>query len=391
MRALTWEGKHSVEMKNVRDPKILKPDDVIIKITTAAICGSDLHLYNGYIPTMKKGDILGHENMGEIVEIGPNVKNLKVGDKIVVAFDMGCGKCWHCDHEEYSACDNSNPNAHMAETLYGSSGAGLYGYSHLYGGYAGGQAEYLRVPWAEVNSIVVPKGIEDEKVLFLSDIFPTGWMAAENANIKRGDTVAVWGCGPVGQLAIRSAFMLGAERVIAIDHYESRLNLAAAAGAETINFDKTEEGILDEIKYLTGGVGPDSCIDAVGLEAHGHTITATIDRAKAAVMLATDRPDVLRQAMQSCRKAGTVSIPGVYGGLLDKIPFGAAFGKGLKFAMGQTHTQKYMKPLLDKILEGEIDPSEIISHRIDISEGPEAYKNFNDNKEEYRKVVIKMH
>jgi Threonine dehydrogenase and related Zn-dependent dehydrogenases len=391
MRALTWEGKHSVEVKNVRDPKILRPDDVIIKITTAAICGSDLHLYNGYIPTMQKGDILGHENMGEIVEVGPLVKKLKVGDKVVVAFDIGCGKCHHCETEEYSACDNSNPNAHMAEAMYGSSGAGLYGYSHLYGGYAGGQAEYLRVPYAETNCLVVPKDIADEKVLFLSDIFPTGYMAAENANIKKGDTVAVWGAGPVGQLAIRSAFLLGAERVIAIDHFDSRLQLAAKAGAETINFDKTGDGILDEIKYLTGGVGPDSCIDAVGLEAHGHTVTAMVDRAKAAVMLATDRPDVLRQAMQSCRKAGTVSIPGVYGGLLDKIPFGAAFGKGLTFKMGQTHTQKYMKPLLDLILSGKIDPSEIISHRINITQGPDAYKNFNDNKEEYRKVVIKMH
>lgn len=391
MRALTWEGKQNVAVKNVRDPKILRPEDVIIKITTAAICGSDLHLYNGVIPSMKKGDILGHENMGEIVEIGAAVKKLKVGDKIVVAFDIGCGKCWHCDHEEYSACDNSNPNAHMAELLYGSGGAGLYGYSHIYGGYAGGQAEYLRVPYAEVNSIVVPQGIEDEKVLFLSDIFPTGWMAAENANIKKGDTVAVWGAGPVGQFAIRSAFLMGAERVIAIDHYESRLRLAAQAGAETINFDKTGDGILDEIKYLTGGVGPDSCIDAVGLEAHGQTVTAMLDKAKMALALATDRPDVLRQCMQACRKAGTVSIPGVYGGLLDKVPFGAAFGKGLKFGMGQTHTQKYMKPLLNLILEGKIDPSEIISHRIDITQGPDAYKNFNDNKEEYRKVVIKMH
>lgn len=391
MRALTWEGKHQIAVKNVRDPQILRPDDVIIKVTTAAICGSDLHLYNGYIPMMKKGDILGHENMGEIVEVGSNVKKLKVGDRIVVAFDIGCGKCHHCEHEEYSVCDNSNPNAHIAEGLYGSSGAGLYGYSHIYGGYAGGQAEYLRVPYAEVNSVVVPRGIEDEKVLFLSDIFPTGWMAAENANIERGDTVAVWGAGPVGQFAIRSAFLMGAERVIAIDHFDSRLQLAAKAGAECINFEQTGDGILDEIKYLTGGVGPDSCIDAVGLEAHGQSVTAMIDKTKAAMFLATDRPDALRQCMQACRKAGTVSIPGVYGGLLDKIPFGAAFGKGLTFKMGQTHTQKYMQPLMDRILNGEIDPSEIISHRIDITEGPEAYKNFNENKEDYRKVVIKLH
>lgn len=391
MRALTWEGKHSVEVKNVRDPKILRPDDVIIKITTAAICGSDLHLYNGYIPTMKKGDILGHENMGEIVEVGPAVKKLKVGDRIVVAFDISCGKCWHCEHEDYSVCDNTNPNASMAETLYGASAAGLYGYSHLYGGYAGGQAEYLRVPFAEVNAQLIPQGIDDEKVLFLSDIFPTGYMAAENANIKRGDTVAIWGAGPVGQLTVRSAFLLGAERVIVIDQYKNRLDLAAQAGAETINFDKSEEGVLDELKYLTGGVGPDSCIDAVGLEAHGDTVTAMMDKAKAALFLATDRPNVLRQAIQACRKAGTVSVPGVYGGFLDKIPFGAAFGKGLHFNMGQTHTQRYMRPLLDLILEEKIDPSEIISHRVDITQGPEAYKQFNENKEEYRKVVIKMH
>lgn len=391
MKALCWQGKHDVAVKTVREPRILRPDDVIIRITTAAICGSDLHLYNGYIPTMKKGDILGHENMGEVVEVGPAVKNMKSGDKIVVAFDIGCGKCQHCVDEEYSACDNSNPNRYMADALYGHGGAGLYGYSHLYGGYAGGQAEYLRVPYADVNSIVVPKDIEDEKVLFLSDILPTGWMAAENCSIKRGDTVAIWGAGPVGQLAIRSAFLLGAERVIAIDHYESRLKLAEAAGAECVNFDNTEDGILEELNYLTGGRGPDSCLDAVGLEAHGHTVTAILDRAKTAVGLATDRPDVLRQAIQACRKGGTVSVPGVYGGFLDKIPFGAAFGKGLKFAMGQTHTQKYMAPLLEHILQGRLDPSEIISHRIGIDEGPAAYKNFNDNKEEFRKVVIKMH
>jgi threonine dehydrogenase-like Zn-dependent dehydrogenase len=391
MKALCWEAKNNVAVKNVRDPRILRPDDVIIKITTAAICGSDLHLYNGYVPTMKQGDILGHENMGEVVEIGPAVKTLKVGDKIVVSFDIGCGHCHHCEKEEYSVCDNSNPNRFMADEMYGHGGAGLFGFSHLNGGYAGGQAEYLRVPYADTNSVVVPKEIHDEKVLFLSDIFPTGWMAAENCNIKRGDTVAVWGAGPVGQMAIRSAFLQGAERVIAIDHYQSRLDLAAVAGAECINFDATEDGILDEINYMTGGVGPDACIDAVGLEAHGHTVTALLDRTKAAVGLATDRPDVLRQAIQSCRKAGTISIPGVYAAFLDKVPFGAAFAKGLKFNMGQTYTQKYMKPLLKLILDGKIDPSIIISHRINLDEGPEAYKGFNDSKDEYRKVVIRMH
>lgn len=391
MRALTWEGKQKVEMKHVRDPRILRPDDVIIRITTAAICGSDLHLYNGYIPTMEKGDILGHENMGEVVEVGPAVRRLKIGDKIVVAFDIGCGKCHHCAAEEYSACDNSNPNKYLGDALYGYGGSGLYGYSHMMGGYAGGQAEYLRVPYADVNALVVPQGIEDEKVLFLSDIFPTGWMAAENCNIKKGDTVAIWGAGPVGQMAIRSAFLMGAERVIVIDRFRARLDLAARAGAETINYEDSEEGVLDELNYLSGGMGPDSCMDAVGLEAHGNTLPALVDRAKAALWLANDRPNVLRQAIQACKKGGSLSIPGVYGGFLDKIPFGAAFGKGLKFSMGQTHTQRYMRPLLELILDGKIDPTEIISHRIDLAEGPGAYAEFNKNKDDYRKIVIKMH
>ena len=391
MKALTWESKHNVVVRNVREPKLLRPDDAIIKITTAAICGSDLHLYNGYVPSMQKGDILGHENMGIVVEVGPLVKKVKVGDKIVVSFDIGCGKCHHCEHEEYSACDNSNPNRYMADALNGYGGSAAFGYSHMYGGYAGGQAEYLRVPYVDTNALVVPEGIDDEKVLFLSDILPTGYMAAQNCNIKPGDTVAVWGAGPVGQLAIRSAFLLGAERVISIDHYLPRLKLSALVGAECIDFDSTSDGILDEINYLTGGVGPDSCIDAVGLEAHGHSVTALLDRTKAAIGLATDRPDALRQAMMACRKGGTISIPGVYAGFLDKIPFGSAFGKGLRFNMGQTHTQRFMKPLLDVIMEGKIDPSVIISHRINIEDGPEAYKQFNDNKDEFRKVIIKMH
>jgi threonine dehydrogenase-like Zn-dependent dehydrogenase len=389
MKALCWEGKHDVAVKSVRDPSILNPHDAIIRVTTAAICGSDLHLYDGYIPTMEKGDILGHETMGEVVEVGSAVKNTRVGDKIVIPFDIACGQCHHCKHEEYSACDNTNPNAVLADTLYGYSGSALFGYSHIYGGYAGGQAEFIRVPFVDTNSLVIPRGIPDEKVLFLSDIFPTGYMAAENCNIKRGDTVAVWGAGPVGQMAIRSAFMLGAERVLAIDHYEGRLEMARESGAETINFEDAD-GILDEIKYRTGGRGPDACIDAVGLEAHGHTVTASLDRVKAAVGLATDRPDALRQAIQACRKCGTVSIPGVYGGLLDKIPFGAAFGKGLTMKMGQTHTQRYMKPLLERILSEDIDPSFVITHRVRINDGPEAYKMFSDKKEECIKVVIKM-
>lgn len=389
MKALCWIGKHEVDVKQVRDPRILNPHDAIIKVTTAAICGSDLHLYDGYIPSMQRGDILGHETMGEVVEIGPLVQNIKIGDRVVISFDISCGKCHHCENEEYSACDNTNPNAEIPDKLYGHSGSGLFGYSHMYGGYAGGQAEYLRVPFADVNSLVIPNGIADEKVLFLSDILPTGYMAAENCNIKYGDTVAVWGAGPVAQMAIRSAFMLGAERVIAIDHYEGRLNMAREAGAETINFDSTE-GILDELKYLTGGMGPDSCIDAVGLEAHGHTLTAGVDRVKAAVGLATDRPDALRQAIMACKKGGNVSVPGVYGGFLDKLPFGAAFGKGLTFKMGQTHTQKYMKPLLNKIIEEEMDPSFVITHRINLDEGPQAYKMFHEKKDECVKVIIKM-
>jgi threonine dehydrogenase-like Zn-dependent dehydrogenase len=390
MKALCWLGKHDVGIRHVKEPSILNPHDAVIKVTSAAICGSDLHLYNGVIPTMEKGDILGHETMGEVVAVGSLVKHIKVGDRIVVPFDIACGSCHFCNEELYSACDNTNPNSLIADKLYGYSGSGLYGYSHMYGGYAGGQAEYLRVPFVDTNSLVVPVGVQDEKVLFLSDILPTGYMAAENCNIKPGDTVAVWGAGPVAQMAIRSAYMLGAERVIAIDHYDKRLSMAEQGGAHTINFENSD-GVLDELQYLTGGRGPDSCIDAVGLEAHGHSITAALDRAKMAVGLATDRPDALRQAIQACKKGGHVSIPGVYGGFLDKVPFGAAFGKGLTLKMGQTHTQKYMKPLLTKILEDKLDPSFVITHRIHLDKAPELYKKFNDEKDDCIKVVINMH
>lgn len=389
MKALCWEGRKTVLVKNVMQPKILNPGDVIVKVTAAAICGSDLHLYDGYIPTMQKGDILGHETMGEVVELGSNVKKLKAGDRIVIPFDIGCGHCHYCEQEEYSACDNSNPNAVLADKLYGYSGSGLYGYSHIYGGYAGGQAEYIRVPYADTNSLIIPQGIEDEKVLFLSDILPTGYMAAENANIKPGDTVAIWGAGPVGQMAIKSAFMLGAERVLCVDHFNGRLKMARQIGAEAVNYEDVD-GILDEIKYLTGGRGPDSCIDAVGLEAHGHSITASIDRVKNAIGIGTDRPEALRQALQACKKGGTVSIPGVYGGFLDNLNFGAAFGKGLTLKMGQTHTQRYMQPLLEKIIEEKVDPSFVITHRIDLDEGPAAYKTFNENKDDCIKVIFKM-
>jgi threonine dehydrogenase-like Zn-dependent dehydrogenase len=389
MKALCYDGKKKIVFKEVNDPKILNPSDAIIKVTSAAICGSDLHLYNGVVPSMMKGDVMGHETMGEVVEVGAWVKNVKVGDKIVIPFDIGCGSCHHCESEEYAMCDNSNPNALMPEKAYGFSGAGLFGFSHMYGGYAGGQAEFIRVPYVDTNSLVIPPGIEDDRVLFLSDIFPTGYMAAENCNIKRGDVVAVWGCGPVGQMAIRSAFLLGAERVIAIDHYEARLAMAREGGAETINFDD-EDAIVERLKFMTGGRGPDSCIDAVGMEAHGHTILNTIDQVKLKTGLGTDRPDALRRAIQAIRKGGTMSIPGVYGGALDKFPLGAAFEKGVSFKMGQTHTQKYMKPLLDRILNDEIDPSFVISHRLKLSDGPSAYDNFNNNKDEFIKIVMKL-
>ena len=390
MKALCWQGTHSVAVKNVPFPKILNPKDAIVEVTLSSICGSDLHLYDGFVPTMEKGDILGHETMGRVIEVGPMVQKIKIGDKIVIPFNIACGNCGYCQKKEFSACDNSNPNSNTADQLYGYSGAGLFGFSHLHGGYAGGQAEFIRVPYADQNSLVVPDDIEDEKVLFLSDIFPTGYMAAENCAIKRGDTVAVWGAGPVAQMAIRSAFLLGAERVIAIDHYPARLELAKEAGADVIHFDEVES-VHETLKYLTGGRGPDSCIDAVGMEAHGHSLLANFDKVKTAIHLATDRPDALRQAIHACKKGGTVSIAGVYGGFLDKVPFGAAFEKGLSFKMGQTHTQKYMEPLLGRILKDEINPATIITHRIDIDEGPSAYKLFHQKKDECIKVVIKMH
>lgn len=389
MKAVCWYGKHDVRVDTVPDPSILNSRDAIIKITTTAICGSDLHLYNGYIPTMEAGDILGHEFMGEVVETGSSVTNLKKGDKVVVPFTIACGNCFYCKKDLWSACDNSNPKPEASETLYGFAGSGLFGYSHMMGGFAGGQAEYVRVPFADVGPIKVPNSIEDEKVLFLSDIFPTGYQAAENCNIQEGDTVAIWGAGPVGQFAIKSAFMLGAEKVVVIDHYSDRLELAKTENenVETINFDDKE--VYDKLLDLTGGRGPDSCIDAVGLESHGTTVDSMLDYAKAAVYLATDRPHALRQAIYCCRKGGTISIPGVYGGFLDKFPMGAAFGKGLTFKMGQTNMHKYLRPLLDSIEEGKIDPSFVISHRLKLSEAPLAYDKFNEEKDTWRKVVLK--
>jgi threonine dehydrogenase-like Zn-dependent dehydrogenase len=387
MKAVVWHATNDVRVERVPDPAILNPRDAVVKITSTAICGSDLHLLNGYIPTMQAGDILGHEFMGEVVEVGRENKRLAVGDRVVVPFTIACGHCFFCLKQLWSLCDNSNPNAWMAEKLYGYSTSGLFGYSHLTGGYAGGQAEYARVPFADVGPLKVPDTLSDEQVLFLSDILPTGYMAAQNCEIAPGDVIAVWGCGPVGQMAIRSALLLGAARVIAIDDVPERLRLAAGAGAETVNFD--EESVFERVKQLTGGRGPDACIDAVGLEAHGATLDAYVDRAKTATFLATDRPSALRQAIHACRKGGIVSIPGVYGGFLDKIPLGAAFQKGLTLKMGQTHVMKYMKPLLERIERGEIDPSFVITHRLPLDEAPQAYRLFRDRKNECIKVVLK--
>lgn len=388
MRALCWHGRKDVRVETVPDPKILNPRDAVVRISATAICGSDLHLYNGNIPTMQSGDILGHEFMGEVVEVGPEVKNLSVGDRVVVPFTICCGRCFYCQRELWSLCDNSNPNAEMPAKLYGDSPAGLFGYSHMMGGYAGGQAEYARVPYADVGPLKLENSFTDEQVLFLSDIFPTGYMAAENCNITPGDTVAVWGCGPVAQFAIHSAYWLGAERVIAIDRIPERLDLARRWGkAETLNYDEVD--VTEALKEMTGGRGPDACIDAVGLEAHGVTIDALYDRAKHATYLATDRPHALRQAIFACRKGGTISIPGVYGGFLDKVPFGAAFNKGLRFAMGQTHMLRYMRPLLERIHQGQIDPSYLITHRLPLDEAPQGYAMFNNKQDDCIKVVLK--
>jgi len=387
VKALCWYGKSNVRVETVPDPRILNPKDAIIKVTSTAICGSDLHLYDAYIPTLQKGDILGHEFMGEVVEVGHGVKKLKVGDRVVVPFPIACGECFFCKKGLFSLCDNSNPNARLAEAAYGYSGAALYGYSHMFGGYAGGQAEYARVPFADVGPIKVPESLDDEKVLFLSDIFPTGYQAAELGDIQPGDTVAVWGAGPVGLMAVCSAYLLGAERVIAIDHYPNRLRLARQAKAETLDY--SEVDVFDSLREMTGGQGPDVCIDCVGLESHGHGIDALYDYAKAAAFLATDRLHALRQAITSCRKGGTVSVPGVYGGLADKFPMGAAFGKGLTFKMGQTHAQRYLKPLLKHIEDGKIDPSFIITHRMRLADASHGYKTFHDHQNECVKVVLK--
>jgi len=388
MKAVCWMGKSKVETLTVADPQLLNPHDAIVKITRTAICGSDLHLYDGYIPTMESGDILGHEFMGIVEEVGKDVTNLRRGDRVVVPFTIACGNCLFCKKKIWAACDNSNPNAHLMEAAYGYSGSGLFGYSHMMGGYAGGQAQYVRVPFANVGPLKIESDLPDEKVLFLSDIFPTGYMAAENAQIQAGDTVAVWGCGPVGQFAIASAFMLGAARVIAIDRLPERLDLARAIGAITVDYSDQDVSVLTALRDLTAGIGPDACIEAVGLEAHSAELQGTYDKIKVALLMETDRPSVLRQAIQAVRKGGTLSIPGVYGGLLDKVPFGAAFGKGITMKMGQTNMHNYMKPLLHRIEQGQIDPSYIISHLITLEQAPEMYKVWRDKKESVTKIVI---
>ena len=386
MKAICWHGTNDVRVDTVPDPKILTTRDAVIQVTSTAICGSDLHLLNGYIPTMESGDILGHEFMGDVVAVGTDVPNLKKGDRVVVPFTIACGACWFCRATLFSACDNSNPNAGMAEKLFGSSGSGLFGFAHVNGGYAGGQAEYVRVPFADVGPIKVPESLTDEQVLFLSDIFPTAYMAAQNCNIQPGDTVAIWGAGPVGLLAIRCAYLLGADRVISIDSISIRLAKAKSAGAETLNYQEVD--VLAKLKEMTGGRGPDSCLDAVGLEAHGTSLDAVYDRAKSAVGIETDRTHVLRQAIQACRKGGTVSIPGVYVGSVDKFPLGVAFAKGLTLKMGQTHVQRFTKPLLDLIETGAIDPSFIITHRVKLADGPAAYQTFKNKEDDCVKVVM---
>jgi threonine dehydrogenase-like Zn-dependent dehydrogenase len=386
MKALVFHGKQDVRVEHVADPVILNPRDAIIKITKTAICGSDLHLYNGVIPLVKPGDVLGHEFMGEVVELGSGISNLSLGDRVVVPFTIACGSCFFCQKQMTSLCDNSNPTATTAISLYGSSGSGLFGYSHILGGYPGGQAEYVRVPFADVGPFRVPDGVSDEQALFLSDIFPTGYQAAENCAIEDGDTIAIWGAGPVGLFAIKSAFMLGAGRVIAIDEVPDRLQMARSIGAETLDF--SSENPLEELMDRTGGRGPDACIDAVGLEAHGTGPGAVYDRVKHGLGMVTDRVNVLRQAIQTCRKGGTVSIPGVYGGFLDKLNIGAAFGKGLTFKMGQTHVHKYMPLLMDKIVNGEVDTTFLITHRGSLDMAAEAYRQFADREGNCIKVVM---
>ena len=391
MRATVWSGRNTVQVENVPDPKILNDRDAIVKITSTAICGSDLHLYDGYVPTMKKGDILGHEFMGEVVETGKGVSNLQVGDRVVVPFPIACGNCWSCKHELYSACENSNPNAGMAEKMWGHSGAGIFGYSHLTGGYAGGQAEFARVPYADVGPFKIEDDVTDEQVLFLSDIFPTAYMGAEFCEISGGEVIAVFGAGPVGQLAIASALLLGAERVIAIDQYRYRLDMARnkAGATDTIDFAEDPD-VVEQLKELTGGRGPDAVIDCVGMEAaHGHGALHAVERVMQASRVETERGHALRDSIMACRPGGIVSVMGVYGGLMDKFPAGAFMNKGLTLKSGQCHVHRYLKPLYERVRAGEIDPSFVITHRLGLDTAPDAYETFKHKQDECVKVVLK--
>jgi threonine dehydrogenase-like Zn-dependent dehydrogenase len=388
MKATCWEGKRTVRVEEVPDPTIIDSRDAIVRVTSTAICGSDLHLYNGFVPTMERGDILGHEFMGEVVETGPGVRNLKTGDRVVVPFTIACGECFMCRRDLFSCCENSNPNAAMAEKLWGHSPAGAFGYSHLLGGFAGGQAQYARVPFADVGPLKVPDGMPDEQALFLSDIFPTGYMGADMCGIQPGDVIAVWGAGPVGLFAMASAYLLGAERVIAIDRFPYRLALARERlnVSDTINYE--DEHVLERLKELTGGRGPDACIDAVGMEAHGHAAMYAYDRAKQALMLETDRPIALREAIQACRNGGTVSVIGVYGGSIDRFPMGSLMNRSLTIRTGQCHVQRYMRPLLARIQRGEIDPSFVITHRLRLEDAPQGYEMFLHKRDNCEKVVL---
>jgi threonine dehydrogenase-like Zn-dependent dehydrogenase len=389
VKATCWYGKRDVRVEDVPDPRILNGRDAIVKVSSTAICGSDLHLYNALIPTLEKGDVLGHEFMGEVVEVGANVTNLRIGDRVVVPFPIACGSCLSCEDSLFSLCENSNPNALMAEKLWGFSPAGLFGYSHLLGGFAGGQAEYVRVPFADVGPIKVPEGLADEQVLFLSDILPTGYMGAEMCGLTGGETVAVWGAGPVGQFAIACARLLGAERIIAIDRIPSRLELAVARAGATDAIDYERTDVYEALRELTGGRGPDACIDAVGLEAHGPGPMYALDRAKQALMLETDRPLALRQAIRCCKNGGTISVIGVYGGLIDQFPMGAVVNRNLTIRAGQCHVQRYMRPLLDRIQEGDIDPSFVVTHRLPLAEAPRGYDLFLNRKDGCEKVILK--
>jgi threonine dehydrogenase-like Zn-dependent dehydrogenase len=389
MLANCWEGPQHVKVQEVPDPRILNQSDAIVRITSTAICGSDMHLFNGFVPTMERGDILGHEFMGEVMEVGKNVKKLKVGDRVVVPFPIACGECWSCKNDLWSLCENSNPNAWIAEKMMGHSPAGVFGYSHMLGGFAGGQAEFARVPFADVGPLKVPEDLPDEKVLFLSDIFPTGYMGAEMCGIKRGDTIAVWGCGPVGQFAIASAKLLGAERVIAIDRFPYRLRIARErAGADfTINYEETS--VMEALKELTGGRGPDACIDAVGLEAHAPGIHGLYDKAKQSMRQEADRIAALRQAILACRNGGTVSIIGVYSGFDDKFPLGSVMNRSLTIKTGQCHVHRYMKPLLEHIEKGDIDPSFVITHKMQLEDAPVGFDIFTHKEDDCLKVVLK--